>query len=100
MITHIKKIKVAVKQILLDHPKTRDNDNLLVLKVWALQKPNLRDISFLDFAKDFVNLSYASPGAIGRTRRSLQEKHSELRGSLWYKRKKQAEQTRIEIRNL
>jgi hypothetical protein len=49
MIQKIKNIKPLVKSILENYPATRDDDNKLLLKVWAFQNPKLRDKDFYYF---------------------------------------------------
>lgn len=99
MIQKIKHMRDKVKEILLNKPKTRDNDFLLILKVWAEQNPELRDInySFVQFAIDFRDGKYAHPETIRRNRPYLQNKYPELRGKLWYERKNLGEQGRLDI---
>lgn len=82
MINKIKNIKDTVRRILMNHPETRDDDNLLYLKVWAEQNPALRypNTSFYGFAEDFLAERYADTESIRRTRQKLQEQHPELRG--------------------
>jgi len=100
MICAIRNIKETVKNILNLFPETRDNDNLLILKVWKEQNTQLPTISFVEFAGEFLQGTYANPESIRRSRQSLQEKHSSLRGNSYYRRKNQAEQTRLNINTL
>jgi len=82
MINKIKNIKDTVRRILMNHPETRDDDNLLYLKVWAEQNPTLRSpsTSFYGFAEDFLAERYADTESIRRTRQKRQEQPPELRG--------------------
>lgn len=90
MFRKMSSIKNAVKYFLTKYHGTRDNDRLLMLKVWAGQNPRLRDrnYSFVDFATDFITGHYADPESIRRSRQKLQEQHPELRGG-GYKLKKE-----------
>lgn len=97
MIYAIKNIKETVKNILVLHPETRDKDNLLILKVWKQQNPLLPTLAFDEFAVEFLKGNYANPESIRRSRQSLQGKYLSLRGDSYYKRKNQAEQTRLNI---
>lgn len=94
-------MREKVKELLLNHSDTRDNDFLLILKVWGEQNPELRnkDYSFVQFAIDFKEGKYAHPETIRRNRPYLQNKYPELRGKLWYERKNLGEQGRLEINN-
>jgi len=82
MLTKIKSIKNTVERILRDEPETRDNDRLLMLKVWAVQNPHIRfhGYTFISFAKDFIKAGYADPESIRRARQKLQEENEALRG--------------------
>ena len=82
MIQKIKNIKPLVKSILENYPATRDDDNKLLLKVWAFQNPKLRDkdFYFIDFAMDLMKDKYANSESVRRSRQKLQEQNEELRG--------------------
>lgn len=79
---NIIKVSSVVKTILINHPETRDNDNLLILKVWAEQEPMLRNTTFpfVKFAKEFKEGNFHSTESICRARRKLQEEFPQLRG--------------------
>jgi len=99
VIIKIKKLEVVVEKILIKFPDTRDNDKLLILKVWAAQNPRLRnkDFTFLDFATAYLNNDYADSESITRARRKLQENNDSLRGKKWYERHEEASLVRKEI---
>jgi hypothetical protein len=101
MIQEIKKVKQTVKELLINEPKLRDNDRLLIMRVWLDQAPYLRKNSsdFSDFAYGFVEGKFASPESIRRSRALLQKEHPSLRGEIWHKRRKLGQQTQIEINN-
>lgn len=94
------KIKDTVKQILQHHPECRDDDNLLILKVWAEQNPMLRDhsTSFVAFSHQFLSGKYASGESIVRVRRKLQEKHEDLRGKKYKERHNEQENVKQQIK--
>jgi hypothetical protein len=100
-IKKIKKLEVIVEKLLLNYPDTRDNDKLLILKVWAYQNPNLRsnDFTFLNFATSYLDGRYADTESITRARRKLQEKNPNLRGEKWYSRHEEEIKVRKEIVN-
>lgn len=99
VIKKIKKLEVIVEKLLLNQPETRDNDKLLILKVWAYQNPRIRsnEFSFVGFATDYLKGSYADSESITRARRKLQENNPNLRGEKWYERHQEAEQVRKQI---
>lgn len=95
------KIKDIVKQTLTVFPETRDNDNLLILKVWKWQDKDLLDskFTFWDFAVKFQADFYSPMYSITRARRKLQELNPELRGEKWLKRHEHEETVKEELKN-
>lgn len=100
LIKKIKNLKPVVLKCLEQIPETRDDDRLLILKIWAHQNPDLRnnDYSFIDFAGGFLKNSYADPESIRRTRQKLQQEIPEVRGKLYSQRHKEACEVRSEIK--
>ena len=90
MLNQINNIKSTVKNILTSDPDTRDNDRLLILKIWATQEPKLRDpnFSFKAFGASFREGDYIDPESIRRTRQKLQEEFEYLRGRNYQGRQK------------
>jgi hypothetical protein len=76
----------TVEDILLKCPETRDNDRLLILRVWAKQKPEINETSFWGFADQFLKGYFTDTESIRRTRQKLQELKPELRGETFYLR--------------
>jgi len=102
MLTKIENIKETVKELLLQFPETRDNDNKLLLKVWCLQNPRLRtdhSFAFFLFGNDFANGLYADPESVRRTRQKLQEAYPNLRGEKYKMKMQHADYVRKEIKN-
>lgn len=92
-------VKDVVEKLLREQPETRDNDNLLILKVWAEQNPKLRegDSSFWGFAKDFIDGKYAPAESIRRSRQKLQELNVELQGKSYKKRQKEQDKVKEDL---
>lgn len=101
-INQIKNLEEVVKQVLFDEVDCRDNDLLLILKIWAYQNPNLRNttFSFVEFSRGLLNGLYAKPESITRCRRKLQEKYVVLQGKTWVLRHDLEEEVRSEIKNI
>ena len=100
MIHQIKQMQVLVKSILTEFRPARDNDNLLILKVWASQNPSLRgNTSFVEFSRGFLNGTYASAESITRARRKVQELNEDLRGIKYDSRKSNEKEVRQNINN-
>jgi hypothetical protein len=80
--TKITKTVEAVRMILSEFPETRDNDRLLILKIWAAQEKQLRDegYSFMRFAKKFLDGNFIDTETVRRCRQKLQEMQPGLRG--------------------
>jgi len=100
-IAKLKKIEPVVRKILTESEASRDDDNLLLLKVWATQDKRLRDKShsFVGFSRDFLSGSYASIESVTRSRRKIQEGTPELRGKNYLNRQKACAETTVEINN-
>lgn len=101
LVKKIKNLTPVVKHCLEQSPKARDNDKLLILKIWAHQNPKLRDeqYTFMKFAECFLNNEYSDTESIRRTRQKLQAEHPELRGENYKRRHKECEDTRKSINN-
>jgi len=74
------KIIETVEKILREHPETRDNDRILILKVWNNQIAGLEQMAFWGFADKFMKGQFTDTESIRRTRQKLQETKPELRG--------------------
>jgi len=81
-------VKDLVTMILTENPQTRDDDNLLILKIYAEYEPGLRlpTFKFRTFAENFLKGKYPSTESIRRSRQKIQELHPELRGKNYKKR--------------
>lgn len=98
MIKEIKRIKPLVEKLLQEFPLTRDNDNLLLLKVWAEQDNTLRmNKLFSDFSVGMIAGKYMKFESVSRARRKVQEENPELRGRYYKDRKELAEEIRLGI---
>lgn len=102
MIRKMHKVKDLVERILFENPETRDNDRLLMFKVWAEQNPVLRRGMYplRKFAEDFIEGRYYDPETIRRTRQKVQEKYPGLRGEKYFERHKEELIVRDEIKEL
>jgi len=91
MFREIKSVKDVVERLLFEQPATRDNDRLLMFKVWAEQNPSLRNPFYrlFKFADDFIKGRYYDPESIRRSRQKAQEKYPELRGEKYWERHKE-----------
>lgn len=102
MLNKINNLKEIIQQILTSYPDTRDNDRLLMLKVWAFENPRLRDdpnFSFKQFGNVFKDGYYTDPESIRRTRQKIQESYYHLRGKNYKNRKNYSEEVRQEMRS-
>jgi hypothetical protein len=100
MIKEIKRMKPLVTRLLEEFPEARDNDNLLLLKVWAEQDDTLRKgKTFYQFATGMLTGKYMKFESVSRARRKVQEENPELRGKYYLDRKELSEEVRMEINN-
>ena len=97
-ISRILKIAPTVAYVLQNNISTKDNDNLLLLEVWARQTANGIK-SYSAFKKLLLGEKITTPETITRTRRKLQEKYPELRGELYEKRKHIEQLVKNELQN-
>lgn len=108
MIHRLKDLQNEVYLLLKSQPATRDNDRLLMVKIWCRQNHLLRpdprsgrpSINFESFAREFIDGVYASPESIRRCRQRLQETKPELRGTKYGEKKKAAKEVQKEIKYL
>lgn len=97
----ILKTSAVVKRILIAEPDARDNDNLLILKVWCEQEPKLRDnkYAFTKFGALFMEGKFTNTESIRRSRAKLQEEIPSLRGKNYKGRQNHQEQIQMELKD-
>jgi hypothetical protein len=93
----IKKYEKKVSSILLHKPKARDCDYVLYGFVLLAYNVNINTLSTKDFLKGLHNKEYPSFEGVGRCRRKLQEKHTELRGTKWNVRHAEEEKVKTDL---
>ncbi len=93
MLVKVLKINRVVYDLLSEFPECRDNDQLLILKVWAVEHPEIRssDYSFFRFAVLFKQGEFANTESIRRSRQKVQEQHPQLRGKTYKARQAEKE---------
>jgi len=90
-----------VEILLTKYPELRDDDKLLVSKMWEIElkkqnlDPSTTPINM--FLSLYETNCLSNAELIGRARRKIQENNYELRGEFWYERHKEAEDTRSKI---
>jgi len=89
-----KKLKERVRQLLIKHPKTRDNDNLLISLIWIDEDVPLNTT---DFLVKYSMGDYSSAESIRRSRQKLQEAEESLRGETYHERQRKGEEVRQTI---
>lgn len=96
----IKHLRDRVKDILQQHPTSRDNDNEVIIKIWEQDRVERRvQAENLEmFFERFVNRQFSNPESIRRCRQLLQRANPELRGTLTEMRQMEADVTKEEIR--
>ena len=97
----VKKVETIVTNILKQEPRARDNDEILCVLVWYNQIGHMIDqISIKDFFRKMADGKYYKAESIMRCRRKLQELHSDLRGSKYEKRRKNAVNVKDELNTM
>ena len=92
----------VVKVLLQNNNTMRDDDNLLVTKIWGYTlvdmgyKPSLHTITF--FLEMYRDGKLPSADIITRARRKVQEECAELRGYKWEERHKEAKNVKETIK--
>ena len=84
-------IKLIVQRLLEEQPALRDNDNLLMSRIWKEQS------NILNFFQRFESGKLHSPETIRRVRQKLQEDFPHLRGELYEVRQKRQEKVKQEL---
>ena len=100
---NILKVSIVVKSALVNAPESRDSDELLILKVWAIQKPELRDnksFTFRDFSILFKDKKLFSTESIRRSRQKIQEEIEGLRGDNYKSRHKHQNKVKGDLKEL
>ena len=80
-------IKNLVKEVLENYPETRDNDNVLLFRVWETENNMLDYYLYEGFKNMIINGELSHFESIRRTRQLLQSQYPELRGERYNKRK-------------
>lgn len=97
----ITKTKDTVFALLQQYPCLRDNDERLIVNVWAndmaRERLNPEHTSVKDFFTKFNDGKITNADSITRARRQIQEKTPELRGQLWHKRHKHQKAVKEEL---
>ena len=89
-------LKDRIKQILVNNPKARESNNVLMASVWN------KDIGgghILDLAA-LASGKLTSWDSATRAKRKLQEEHPELRGQSYNLRKAKASKVKKNVNNL
>lgn len=87
-----------IEKLLKDHPSLRDDDNLLIAKVWSTELKN-RGFTKLNLMDEFAGGNLTSPESITRVRRRLQEKNPNLRGLTYENRQERGNKIKSIIKS-
>tara|TARA_Y100001973_G_C5196932_1_gene334915 strand:+ start:2574 stop:2888 length:315 start_codon:yes stop_codon:yes gene_type:complete len=96
----MKNLQKIVRKYLEDNPKCKDNDQLLCSYIWHDQlKYQINGMSAIDLLKSYALGTLSPAHSITRCRRKLQETHAHLRGEMYEKRHKKAEEVKTQYLN-
>lgn len=89
----IRKVEDKVKEILKTSYESRDNDMLLIARIWAMEvnSYNLNNMVIYDFFKLMSDYKVSHATSIIRCRQKIQEHNPEYRGNKYKKRHKKLE---------
>jgi|TARA_R100001530_G_scaffold23837_1_gene19413 hypothetical protein len=90
-------LAIEVQRMLKKHPVLRDNDNRLIANIWLRRIPNINELDGKALLKMISQGKLPSFASIVRCRRKVQQEDKTLRGELWEKRHKTAEDIRKSI---
>jgi hypothetical protein len=97
----LKTLKEKVKILLTKFTELRDDDKLLVTKMWFYElkkyevEPSL--MTAMQFFQIYQQDILSNSDHITRAKRKIQEENPELRGKTWDERHKEGEETRFDI---
>ena len=91
------RISPIVADILRTDLEARDDDNILLIRVWKRQRVK-ENMSFKKFKYKLIMGRIGLPETIMRSRRLLQSKHSQLRGLLYNERHDAEESMKNQMR--
>lgn len=99
MIHRLKSLQDEIHGLLKYKETYRDDDAKLICAFYynRLGGSNLEQMSGMDFLNLLAGGNIPFPDNITRTRRKLQEKHPELRGKNYHKRKTDGDEMRNDI---
>lgn len=108
MVKKITPVYDRVQCFLEAYPRYRDNDNMLVAKIWwdelfgnVAVKPENCTMGLFEFLMRYKDNKITPADYITRARRKVQEEYPHLRGKTYKQRKsKEAEETKEELREL
>ena len=89
-----KKLKERVRQLLIEQPQTRDNDNLLIAQIWLDEGVPSESVVFL---VKYSRGGFTSAESIRRSRQKLQYENESLRGETYHERQRKGEEVRQTI---
>jgi hypothetical protein len=97
----LKTLKEKVEILLTKYPELRDDDKLLVTKMWFYElkkygvEPSL--MTAMQFFELYQQNVLSNSDLITRSRRKIQEENPNLRGKTWDERHKEGEETRFDF---
>jgi len=94
-------IQEQVKQLLIDKPSNRDDDNKLVANIWNKElnalKMSAKIISAFELLQLLADGKLTNSDSITRARRKIQEEYPELRGEHYRARQNKQEQIKKDL---
>ena len=97
----IKNLEDKIRDILIKHPETKDNDQMLVSLIWFyhLGRDEVKSLTAWDLLTKLSKNKLPLMESIVRCRRKLQEVDASLRGKKYKERHKLELEVKEEIKN-
>ena len=97
----IKNLEDKIRDLLIKHPETRDNDQMLVSLTWFFHigRDKVKSLSAWDLLTKLSKNKLPNAESIRRCRQKLQEHNEDLRGKKYEERHKLECEVKEEIKN-
>jgi len=93
-----KSTKEMIRNLLIERPHLRDNDDRLIATIWLRFTNDAKEISGYDLLERYAEGKLPKAEAIRRARQSVQESDPIYRGALHEERKKYSQKVRENIK--
>jgi len=93
-----KSTKEMIRNLLIERPHLRDQDERLIATIWLRFTPDAKEISGYDLLERYAEGKLPKAEAIRRSRQSIQENDPIYRGALHEERRKYSQKVKDNIK--